>query len=59
MRARLDLQIELLLAIDSTHPIAIPAIAFHVAQIQEEQAIALVGLVVCEVNEVVGDLDIF
>ncbi|KKN59324.1 hypothetical protein LCGC14_0543070 [marine sediment metagenome] len=59
MRARLDLQIELQLATDSVHPFAIPAVAFHVAQIQEEQAITLVGLVVCEVNEVVGDLDIF
>tara|TARA_R110002124_G_C8863549_1_gene507204 strand:+ start:795 stop:974 length:180 start_codon:yes stop_codon:yes gene_type:complete len=59
MRARLDLQIELQLATDSVHPFAIPAVAFHIAQIQEALAITPVALFVCEVNEVVGDLGIF
>src|SRR5690606_3105162 len=56
--ARLDSQVQLQLAINPVHPLVIPAVAFHVAQVQEAQAETPVALVVRKPDQVVGDLGI-
>ena len=56
--SRLDAQIELELAIDPINPLVIPAVALHVAQVQEAQAKAPVALVVGQAEQVIGDLGI-
>lgn len=57
--ARLDSQVQLQFPIDPVHPLVIPAMTFHVAQVQEAQAELPVALVVRKPNQVVGDLGIF
>lgn len=54
-----DPQVKLQLPIDPVHPLVIPAIAFHVTQVQEAQAKAPVTLVVCKPDQVIGDFGVF
>jgi hypothetical protein len=56
---RFDSQVQLQLPIDPVHPLVIPAVAFHVAQIQEAQAKFPVALAVRKPNQVIDDLGIF
>src|SRR5690606_10446228 len=56
---RFDPHVQLQLPIDPVHPFVIPAVAFHVAQIQEAQAESPVTLVVRKPDQVIGNLGIF
>lgn len=44
--ARLDPQVQLLFAVNPIHPLVVPTMAYHVAQIPEAQAKTLVAFVV-------------
>jgi len=56
--SRLDPQVQFQFAIDAIHPLVIPSVALHVAQIQKAQPESPVPLVVGQTDEVVGDFNI-
>ena len=56
--SRLDPQVQLQFAVNAIHPLVIPSVALHVAQIQKAQPESPVALVVGQADQVVGDFDI-
>ncbi len=56
---RLDPQVQLQFPIDPVHPLVIPAVTFHVAQLQEAQTEPPVALIVRKPDQVIGYFSIF
>lgn len=56
--SRLNPQVQFEFAINAIHPLVVPSVALHIAQVQKAQPEAPVARVVGQADKVVGDFDI-